>query len=257
LHHTNEDTESAPRRRHWLRRLTTGVALAGVAGALLTAVASPASAAASSLGPGQRLNGGGEIAAGGYVLIMQTDGNLVEYDSASHALWNSNTAGQPGNFVVMQTDGNLVVYSSGGSWRWQSGTNGYGNASLAIQTDGNVVVYSSGGSPLWAKSWTQSPSGAQAYAQVYFSHFGWSTASQYSPLVSLWNRESNWRWNATNPSSGAYGIPQSLPASKMAANGPDWQTDDLTQVAWGLSYISGRYGTPQGAWNHEVSYGWY
>ena len=253
----NDDTQPTSRLRHWSRRLTVGLAVAGVASALLVAIATPASAASSTLGSGQRLNGGGEITAGSYRLVMQTDGNLVEYNSANTALWYSHTAGQAGNYAVMQTDGNLVVYSSGGSWRWQSTTNGYSGAHLAIQTDGNVVVYSSGGSALWAKSWTQTAAGAQAYAQVSFVHYGWSTGSQYSPLLSLWTRESNWRWNADNQSSGAYGIPQSLPASKMAANGPDYETDGLTQVAWGLAYIHSVYGTPQAAWNHEVADGWY
>jgi hypothetical protein len=84
---------------------------------------------------------------------------------------------------------------------------------------------------------------------------GWS--SQFSCLDALWTRESDWRWNASNPSSGAYGIPQALPGSKMAANGADWRTNAATQIAWGLDYIGGRYGTPCGAWSHSQSYGWY
>ena len=62
---------------------------------------------------------------------------------------------------------------------------------------------------------------------------------------------------ATNPQSGAYGIPQSLPAAKMAAAGPGWQTDPATQIRWGLSYIAATYGTPCGAWSHEQAAGWY
>jgi hypothetical protein len=86
---------------------------------------------------------------------------------------------------------------------------------------------------------------------------GW-TGTQWSCLDALWTRESGWRtevWNYNG--SGAYGIPQALPASKMAAAGPDWQTNSATQISWGLSYIAGRYGTPCGAWNHETSAGWY
>lgn len=81
--------------------------------------------------------------------------------------------------------------------------------------------------------------------------------SQQSCLVSLWNRESNWVWSATNPSSGAYGIPQSLPASKMSTSGADYMDNPYTQIDWGLGYISDRYSTPCGAWSHEVTYGWY
>ena len=79
---------------------------------------------------------------------------------------------------------------------------------------------------------------------------------QFSCLVALWNRESGWRVNAYNP-SGAYGIPQALPGSKMGKFGADWQTNPATQIAWGLSYISGSYGTPCGAWGHSQSTGWY
>jgi peptidoglycan hydrolase-like protein with peptidoglycan-binding domain len=81
-------------------------------------------------------------------------------------------------------------------------------------------------------------------AQGMFGQYGWSVSSQYTCLLDLWNGESGWKVYATNSSSGAYGIPQSLPADKMAADGSDWQTDATTQIKWGLSYISGRYGSP-------------
>ena len=64
----------------------------------------------------------------------------------------------------------------------------------------------------------------------------------------MWDHESGWRVNATNPYTGAYGIPQALPGSKMATVGPDWQTNPATQITWGLNYIQGRYGTPCNAW---------
>ena len=82
-------------------------------------------------------------------------------------------------------------------------------------------------------------------------------SDQFSCLVSLWNRESGWRVNAYNASSGAQGIPQALPGNKMAAFGSDWETNPATQIAWGLSYITGRYSTPCGAWSHSESSGWY
>ncbi|MDR2895042.1 MAG: ubiquitin-like domain-containing protein [Propionibacteriaceae bacterium] len=103
---------------------------------------------------------------------------------------------------------------------------------------------------------TVTPSGdAQAIAHQMLADRGWGE-DQFSCLVSLWNRESGWRTNAANP-SGAYGIPQALPGSKMAAFGADWKTNPATQIAWGLSYISGRYGTPCGAWGAFQSKGWY
>jgi len=67
---------------------------------------------------------------------------------------------------------------------------------------------------------------------------------EFQCLNTLWIRESNWRWNAKNKYSGAYGIPQSLPASKMATIGPDWKSNPKTQVRWGIKYIKSRYGTP-------------
>jgi hypothetical protein len=82
-------------------------------------------------------------------------------------------------------------------------------------------------------------------------------ATQYACLYKLWKRESGWRWNALNRSSGAYGIPQALPGSKMASAGADWKTNPITQVKWGLRYIKSRYGTPCGAWAHFVSHHWY
>jgi hypothetical protein len=100
------------------------------------------------------------------------------------------------------------------------------------------------------------PSAAQAFASSRLGAFGWDS-SQFQCLVQLWNRESNWRTNATNPSSGAYGIPQSLPGSKMASAGADWMTNYQTQVNWGLGYIRDRYGSPCGAWGHSENVGWY
>ncbi len=85
---------------------------------------------------------------------------------------------------------------------------------------------------------------------------GW-TGEQWNCLNALFTKESNWRHNAQNPSSSAYGIPQSLPGSKMASVGSDWRTNPATQITWGLNYISGRYGTPCGAWSHSQSRGWY
>jgi hypothetical protein len=101
------------------------------------------------------------------------------------------------------------------------------------------------------------PSGsAQQIAMGMLGSYGWSS-SQFSCLNSLWNEESGWNVYATNPSSGAYGIPQALPGSKMASAGPDWQTDAATQVRWGLTYIKSLYGSPCGAWAHEEADGWY
>jgi len=81
--------------------------------------------------------------------------------------------------------------------------------------------------------------------------------SQFSCLEKLWKKESGWNHKATNRSSGAYGIPQALPGSKMASSGGDWKTNPATQIDWGLGYIEGRYDTPCGAWGHSQDVGWY
>lgn len=85
---------------------------------------------------------------------------------------------------------------------------------------------------------------------------GWDV-DQFSCLVELWERESNWRWNAENKSSGAYGIPQSLPGNKMASIADDWRTNPETQVLWGLQYIDKRYESPCAALVHSDMRGWY
>ncbi len=81
--------------------------------------------------------------------------------------------------------------------------------------------------------------------------------SQFPCLEKLWKKESGWNPKAENKSSGAYGIPQALPGSKMASEGSDWRTNAATQIKWGLGYIEGRYDTPCGAWGHSQDVGWY
>lgn len=85
--------------------------------------------------------------------------------------------------------------------------------------------------------------------------FGWTTRA-YPYLSRLWARESGWNTYASNP-SGAYGIPQAMPGSKMASAGGDWRTNPRTQIRWGLRYIKVVYGSPSTAWLHELRYGWY
>lgn len=100
------------------------------------------------------------------------------------------------------------------------------------------------------------PAGAQAYASSQIGGYGWD-GSQFQCLLQLWTRESSWMTDATNPSSGAYGVAQALPPSKYDSAGADWLTNYRTQINWGLGYIQDRYGSPCSAWAHEVSIGWY
>ena len=102
---------------------------------------------------------------------------------------------------------------------------------------------------------TPDPGSAQAIGHDMVIARGWGE-DQFACLVALFNRESGWNVYAANP-SGAYGIPQALPGSKMATAGADWATNPATQITWGLGYIAARYGTPCGAWGHSQSAGWY
>jgi len=99
------------------------------------------------------------------------------------------------------------------------------------------------------------PGTAQSIGFNMLASFGFAS-SQWGCLDNLWNRESGWVYNAEN-ASGAYGIPQALPGSKMASAGADWLTNPTTQIKWGLGYIKSIYGTPCGAWDHEEADGWY
>ncbi len=103
--------------------------------------------------------------------------------------------------------------------------------------------------------------GSIAYNKWYAKHYmaykyKWGD-KQFKALEKLWTRESGWSQHAHNGSSGAHGIPQSLPGSKMASHGPNWRSNPETQIKWGLSYIKGRYSTPIGAWNAFQHKGWY
>jgi hypothetical protein len=100
------------------------------------------------------------------------------------------------------------------------------------------------------------PGTAQQIGYQMLPSFGFNQSTQWTCLLDLWNQESGWVYDAENP-SGAYGIPQSLPGDKMASAGADWATDPTTQIKWGLGYITDVYGTPCGAWDHEVDDGWY
>ena len=116
-------------------------------------------------------------------------------------------------------------------------------------------VTSRGGTSVRAATGTKAE--YQAYAKnLCINTYGW-TENDFNCLVKLWERESNWNPNAHNKSSGAHGIPQGLPASKMASEGDDYYTNGKTQIRWGLKYIKNRYGTPSNAWAHSQQKGWY
>ena len=127
---------------------------------------------------------------------------------------------------------------------------------VAAGTTGIAAASAAGGAAPAGGMPAPNPGSAQSIAYNMMASFGFSPSSQYSCLDQLWQRESGWNYQAEN-ASGAYGIPQALPGSKMASAGADWATDPATQIRWGLGYIKSVYGTPCGAWGHELSSGWY
>lgn len=127
----------------------------------------------------------------------------------------------------------------------------------AATSSGSGSTGSSGSSAAPAAPATPvDPGTSRAIAQELVASRGWGE-DQWICLDSLWQKESNWNHLAQNRSSGAYGIPQSLPGSKMASVADDWRTNPATQITWGLNYIEGRYGNPCGAWDHSKRRNWY
>jgi hypothetical protein len=119
---------------------------------------------------------------------------------------------------------------------------------------GGVTAPSSG--VTYITSSPPDPGTAQSTAYNMMASFGFSPQTYFGCLLDIWNRESGWVYDAENP-SGAYGIPQALPGSKMASAGADWQTDPATQIRWGLGYIKNVYGNPCSAWAFEEANGYY
>lgn len=146
------------------------------------------------------------------------------------------------------------------------GKNPSGEAATdAITTDAFTSTYGYGGSPSGGGGTNTPTNGTaaanQALAKLLAAPYTWSTGSNWTSLVNLWNRESSWNNRAQNPSSGAYGIPQALPYTKMPKSA--WpasgggSSNSGAQISWGLSYIKQTYGSPNGAWQHEQENGWY
>jgi hypothetical protein len=133
----------------------------------------------------------------------------------------------------------------------------YSQAKVSFSRGGYSVVTGDAAKAIFVADAANPASGSdKAFALDLVLAHGWGH-DQYSCLVALWNRESNWRVNAYNASSGAYGIPQALPGVKMAEAGADWMTNSQTQIRWGIGYIDGRYHSPCGALAHSDQFRWY
>jgi hypothetical protein len=103
----------------------------------------------------------------------------------------------------------------------------------------------------------RTPLGAKKVAKaILIDEYGFPE-KEYKCLASLWTKESNWNYKSRNKKSGAHGIPQALPASKMNVVSTDWRTNPVTQIRWGLRYISIRYETPCKALAKHKRSNWY
>ncbi len=103
----------------------------------------------------------------------------------------------------------------------------------------------------------RTPKGAREVTKELMDEkYGWGE-KQYACLDELWIKESNWNYRASNKRTGAHGIPQALPATKMDSAGTDWRTNPVTQISWGLRYIEVRYESPCKAWAKFKRSNWY
>jgi hypothetical protein len=130
------------------------------------------------------------------------------------------------------------------------------NPSTGTGTGAGSGTGSGGGGVIYVTSTPPNPNTAQSIAYNMMASFGFDPKTYFGCLLDIWNRESGWVYDAEN-ASGAYGIPQALPGSKMATAGADWQTNPATQIKWGLGYIKAIYGNPCGAWAFEEANGYY
>ena len=130
------------------------------------------------------------------------------------------------------------------------------NSKVKIKKIGDSAIVDPGGGGYSGVGGPLPPETAKAAAKSMLPAYGWGEG-QYQCLEIMWTRESNWNYAAENPSSGAYGIPQSLPANKMASVASDWHDNAVTQIKWGLGYIKERYGSPCQAWAWWQKYNWY
>jgi hypothetical protein len=163
-------------------------------------------------------------------------------------------AGQDG--AAGEDGATRVVEASRGQAREPLPAATQARAALAERRDHAVAPDPSRSGSHTARAESLAPQDPREIAQSMLAEHGWD-ASEFSCLDQLWVSESDWDHRAENPSSGAYGIPQSLPPEKMASAGSDWRTNPATQIEWGLDYIDDSYGTPCSAWEFKQANNWY
>jgi hypothetical protein len=199
---------------------------------------------------------GGELAPGGAQFSMPHPATAIAATPDGKGYWavdqhgdvyTEGTAGYAGGLGADTLNAPVVGIAAGAT----------DDSYRMVGSDGGVFAFNTSYLGNATVNVSLSAGAAQNAARQMLPEYDAGTPANYSCLVDLWNAESGWRWNADNPSSGAYGIPQALPASKMASAGPNYLTNAFTQLLWGFGYIQGRYGNPCAAWAHEQQYHWY
>lgn len=170
-----------------------------------------------------------------------------------------------GGYLIIAAGGGILLWSGIKGHNWStvlrdviSGHPVPSTQELAITSSQSAFGYGSGTSSNISGALGGSVTKNKAIAVPLATMYGWGPGtSNWTSLGNLWTKESGWNNRAKNPSSGAYGIPQALPASKMGplANPP--LSSASVQIAWGLKYIKQRYGDPDAAWQHELANNWY
>jgi hypothetical protein len=161
------------------------------------------------------------------------------------AFYNSPAGGAPPGHVAIVKDGSMVISQGGGMGPQLMGINAMPLMFTGIPPGG------------FGKAAAVAATGpVQQYAHKLVDAT-WPGLFQWPAFADIVRRESNWAVNAQNPSSGAYGIPQALPGSKMASAGADWRTNPYTQIRWMVSYLKSRWGSPVNADNNEIVNHWY
>ncbi|QOL33928.1 CHAP domain-containing protein [Bifidobacterium lemurum] len=192
----------------------------------------------------------------GHVAVVES----VDTTAGTVTISEMNATGPVVSFRTLPIDGGATYIlpdatidgtGTGGS---SGGSSATVNAAWSCRASSSGVVVDYDGDGVHA---TSEQAQAIAKRMIASGYKAWDNDEDWDALVWIWNHESGWRWDAENPSSGAYGIPQSLPANKMASAGDDWKDNAATQIAWGLQYIKDRYGSPGKAKEFWLAHNWY
>ena len=186
-------------------------------------------------GDSVHISEGGSGFRNGHGVVVIHSG-VISAQPPGATFWHPDDGSATGTTATSSGGGTSASSSSATSAKWTC----VASSSDGSTSDGSVNVKYSG------DGYHAKPEDAKGIARqmIASGYKEWDNDTDWQARVGIWEHESGWRWNATNPTSGAYGIPQSYPASKLATTGSDWKDNAATQIKWGLRYIKSRYGSP-------------